>query len=203
MHIAFLALLTTSVMITYSNVCFANPLFATEFVSRSTVATNPSLELPDHVEPTCTDPAGRSTSSNDLGTFSSDCIAAANDLFNMGPISQIPWHWKRLTGGEPPQPGYNLLPLSAAPLGCKISLDVLDDPDAEDQFALVQIATDFRRLFTKCVEPNPRALAAGFVPVGPRKVLKLSIAPTPISDFFHDGGLVLNNTSLLNSTSQR
>ncbi len=83
-----------------------------------------------------------------------------------------------------------------------IRLDVLDDPNAEDQFALVQIATDFRRLFTKCVRPNPRALAAGFVPVGPRKVLKLSIAPTPMSDFLEDGGLVLNGTSLLNATSQ-
>ena len=196
MHIAFLALLTIS------KVCFANPLFATEFVSRSTLATNPSLDVSNLADPTCTDPGDPSTSSNDLGTFSSDCIAAANYLFNMGPMARIPWHWKRVTGDEPPQPGYNFLPLSAAPQGCKITLDVLDDPDAEDQFALVQIATDFRRLFTKCVKPNPRALAAGFVPVGPMKVLKLSIAPTPMSDFFQDGGLVLDGTNLHNATSQ-
>lgn len=83
-----------------------------------------------------------------------------------------------------------------------IQLDVLSDPDAEDQFALVQIAGDFRRLFTKCVRPNPRALTSGFVPVGPRKVLKLSIAPTPMSGYLEEGGLVLNGTRLLNITSQ-
>lgn len=84
-----------------------------------------------------------------------------------------------------------------------IRLDVLDDPDAEDQFALVQIAPDFRRLFTKCVKPNPRAPASGYVPVGPRRVIKLSIAPTPpMSEYLEEGGLVFNGTGL-NVTSQR
>lgn len=85
-----------------------------------------------------------------------------------------------------------------------IRLDVLDDPDAEDHFALVQIESDFRRLFVRCVRPNSTALASGFVPVGPRQVLKLSIAPTPIMSWSSvKGDLVLNGTSLLNITSQR
>ena len=84
-----------------------------------------------------------------------------------------------------------------------IQLDVLDDLDAEDQFPLVQIAADFRRLFRKCVTPNPRALASGFVPVGPRKVMKLSIAPSPMIGSLEEGDLILNAPSLLNSTSQR
>lgn len=55
-----------------------------------------------------------------------------------------------------------------------IRLDVLNDPGAEDRFALVQIAEDFRRLFTKCARLNPRAPALGFVPVG-RKSTQLDL----------------------------
>lgn len=85
-----------------------------------------------------------------------------------------------------------------------LQLDVLDeaDPDAEDTFALVQIEEDFRRLFAKCVRPNPRAPAGGFVPVGPRQVLKLSIAPTPITASLVEGGLVGGDTGLLNVVSR-
>ena len=55
-----------------------------------------------------------------------------------------------------------------------IRLDVLNEPGAEDQSALVQIAEDFRRLFTKCAGPNPKAPASGFVPVG-RKSTQLDL----------------------------
>lgn len=61
-----------------------------------------------------------------------------------------------------------------------ITLDVLDDPDAEDQFALVEVAADFRALFTRCVRGRVHGPSAGFIPVGPRKVLKLSVGPTPM-----------------------
>ena len=61
-----------------------------------------------------------------------------------------------------------------------ITLDVLDDPNAEDQLALVQIAPDFRALFAKCVRGRVHGPSAGFIPVGPRKVLKLSVGPTPM-----------------------
>lgn len=83
-----------------------------------------------------------------------------------------------------------------------IRLDVLDNPDVEDQFALVQIAPDFRRLFTKCVKPDPRAVAAGFVAVGPRRVLKLSIGPTPLSGDLKGDGVAFDGTGLLNVTLQ-
>ncbi|KAF6239291.1 hypothetical protein HO173_002552 [Letharia columbiana] len=203
MHVSYLALLIARMLVTCSSVCFANPLFAAEAVARSVLPTDVSLnDLREPAEPTCTELSALSTSFNDLGTFSSDCIAAANDFFNMGVISRMAWHWKRVSAEQPPQPGYNFLPYSVAPRGCMIQLDVLDDPDAEDQFALVQIADDFRRLFTKCVRPNPRALAAGFVPVGPRRVLKLSIEPTPMSGYSEGAGFALNGTRLLNVTSQ-
>ncbi|CAD6584139.1 MAG: hypothetical protein ASARMPRED_001607 [Alectoria sarmentosa] len=204
MQASSLAFLVAYMFVTYGNVCFANPLFATKAVTRSTTASDPSLNnLSDPPEPVCTEPDALSTSSNDLGTFSGDCIAAANTFFNAPLIARIPWHWKRVPEGQPPGPGSMFLPYAAAPRGCRIRLDVLVDPDAEDQFALVQIADDFRRLFTKCVRPNPRALAAGFVPVGPRRVLKLSISPTPMSGYVEEGDLVLNGTRLLNITSQR
>ncbi len=61
-----------------------------------------------------------------------------------------------------------------------LRLDILDDPAAEDQFALVQIEAEFRALYTKCVKGRVHGVSAGYVAVGPRKVLKLSIGPTPM-----------------------
>ena len=83
-----------------------------------------------------------------------------------------------------------------------IRLDVLSDPDAEDQFALVEIANDFRRLYNKCVQPNPRIISPGYVAVGPRKVLKLEIKLTPTGVSLGEGGLVLNGTESPNVTQQ-
>ncbi|KAK4693059.1 hypothetical protein P7C71_g4263, partial [Lecanoromycetidae sp. Uapishka_2] len=208
MLITHLALLVARIFFICSSACSATPLFAINAIPRSIPATDLSLndpspnDLGDSPEPTCTPPSDAPTSfNNDLGTFSSECIATANYFFNMPIISQVAWHWKRHVPGQPPQPGYNFLPLVAAPTGCKIKLDVLDDPDAEDQFALKDIAVDFRRLFTKCVRPNPTALAAGFVPVGPRRVLKLSIEPTPMGASLVEGEGVWNGTGLMNVTS--
>ena len=86
-----------------------------------------------------------------------------------------------------------------------LELDVLSDPNAEDHFALVQIAEQFTALFNKCIRPNPRGPSGGFVPVGPRQVLKLSVSPTPMGgvpgrirekDHFR-----LNITTFLNESS--
>lgn len=63
-----------------------------------------------------------------------------------------------------------------------LRLDILDDPAAEDQFALIQIEAEFRALYTKCVKGRVHGVSAGYVAVGPRKVLKLSIGPTPPMD---------------------
>ena len=83
-----------------------------------------------------------------------------------------------------------------------IRLDVLSDPYAEDQFALVEIASDFKRLYDKCVQPNPRIISVGYVPVGPRNVLKLEIKLSPTGTSLGEGGLVLNGSELPNVTSQ-
>ena len=73
-----------------------------------------------------------------------------------------------------------------------ITLDVLDDPDAEDQFALLEVAADFRVLFTRCVRGRVHGPSAGFIPVGPRKVLKLSVGPTPMGGGHNLTGSWLN-----------
>ena len=161
-------------LLAYSRCCIGNPLV---------IRPASSLRLEEISEPTCTEPqdVGMSNASSPhiLQTFPRECIDTANYFFNMPMVAQIAWHWKRVAPGQPPAPGYNFLPLSAAPTGCMITLDVLDDPNAEDQFALTQIAGDFRALFRKCVQGRVYGVAAGFIPVGPRKVLKLSVAPTP------------------------
>ena len=207
MHISYLALLVASLSITHSNICFANPLFAAEVAPRSTLLINPSPNDPnDPAEPICIGPYGphaQMTSSDNLRTYGSDCIAAANILFAIPMISHVRWYWKRRTAGQPPQPGYHYLPIAAAPVICMLQLDVLSDPEAEDQFALVEIANDFRRLYEKCVQPNPRIISPGYVAVGPRKVLKLEIKLTPTGLSLGEGGLVLNGTELPNVTQQR
>ena len=206
MHISYLALLYASLSITHSNICFASPLFAAEVAPRSTMLINPSLNEENHLaEPICIGPSGPSAqmTSNNLGTYGTDCIAAANSFFGIPMVSQIRWHWTRNTGGQarPPR-GYNFLPLSATPGLCMIRLDVLSDPYAEDQFALVELANDFRRLYDKCVQPNPRIISPGYVAVGPRKVLKLEIKLAPIGLSLGQEGLVVNGTELPNVTSQ-
>ena len=206
MHISYLALLFASFFVTHSNICFANPLFSAEVAPRSTLLVNPSPNNEnDLAEPICFGPSGPSaqmTSSDDLGAYGTDCLAAANSLFGIPMVSQVRWHWKRKRAGQPPQRGYNYLPLAAAPGICMIRLDVLSDPDAEDQFALVETANDFRRLYNKCVQPNPRIISPGYVPVGPRKVLKLEIKLTPPVASLGDGGLIVNGTELPNDISQ-
>lgn len=92
-------------------------------------------------------------------------------------VSHVSWRWKRVPPGGRPGPGVFPLPIAAAPTTCKITLDTLDDPDAEDQFALSQIGDDFRALYNKCISGRVFGPSAGWIPVGPRKVLKLSVGP--------------------------
>ena len=206
MRLNYFTLLVAPILVSHCKFCTANPLSADATIPRLAPAS-----VNETPEPTCSTSEVLSTTHDALGTFSSDCIAAANYFFNMPMVARIKWHWKRVAPGAVPQPGYNFLPLSAAPKSCMIRLDVLSDPNAEDQFALVEISEQFRSLFRKCVQPNPRRLGGGFVPVGPRQVLKLSISPTPMG--WVPGGfgvedklgvkdtLRLNMTSLLNEKS--
>ncbi|KAL8718162.1 MAG: hypothetical protein Q9225_004677 [Loekoesia sp. 1 TL-2023] len=157
-----------------------------------------ALSVGENAEATCTDPHDPSLIHGALdpqlvGTFPRECKDTATDFFNTPMVARIPWHWKRIPRGESPPPGYNFLPFTAAPTSCMLTLDVLDDPNAEDQFALVQIANDFRALYNKCVYGRVRGPSAGFIPVGPRKVLKLSIRPTPE---FMRSALARNSTEL-------
>ena len=183
------------ILLTYSGCCIANPIPAAPSKPASISA------LGDISEPTCTAPEiGKSNASSPqyLHTFPRECIESADYFFNFPMVARIAWHWKRVEPGQPPQPGYNFLPLSAAPTTCMITLDVLDDPAAEDQFALVQIADDFRALFRKCVHGRVEGPSAGFIPVGPRKVLKLSVGPIP-PDEMHNltaGGYEMTNDRL-------
>lgn len=164
----------------YIQTCFANPLGPAAAIPR------PNLALTVTPEPICTPPQvsdnTNTTSPHILQTFPRECIDTANHFFNFPSpaIARINWRWKRFDPQPgPPDPGYNFLPYVAAPTGCMLRLDVLEDPAAEDQFALVQIEAEFRALFTKCVRGRVQDVSAGYVVVGPRKVLKLSIGPTP------------------------
>ena len=200
MRLNYLTLLVAPILVFYSNFCIASPLSANTALPRLARAS-----VNDTPEPTCNPPSTLSTTHDALGAFSSDCIAAANQFFNPPMMARISWHWKRVAPGEGPQPGYNFLPYAVAPKSCMIELDVLSDPEAEDKFALVQISGLFRSLFIKCIQPNPRGSTGGFVPVGPRQVLKLSVLPTPMGGVrggFGEDKLGLNMTRFLSETSE-
>jgi len=154
-------------------------------------------------EPVCTPVETLSNSSTSsphiLQTFPRECIDTGHHFFNFPSpmVARLQWHWKRYDEQHPhPPPGYNFLPYVAAPTMCMLKLDVLDDPNAEDQFALVQIEAEFRALFTKCVRGRVHGVSTGYIAVGPRKVLKLSIGPTPMGGLHNltDGGLGLSAT---------
>lgn len=164
----------------YIQTCVANPL------GPAASRPGPNHALTVTPEPICTRPEvlanSTTTSPPILQTFPRECIDTANHFFNFpSPMAaRISWCWKRFDRQHMPGPGYNVLPYSAAPTGCMLRLDVLEDPAAEDQFPLVQIEAEFRALFTKCVRGRVHDVSAGYVVVGPRKLLKLSIGPTPM-----------------------
>lgn len=188
MHVSHLTLLVAGVC-----VYFANPLVAAVAAPGPTLAIHPSVaDTPD--EPTCIEPGVKSASSNhDLGSFADDCYAAANDFFGMGPMSRIAWRFARNPAGGTPAPGSMPLPFLAGPYGCMVQLDVLDDPNAWDRFALIQIFQDYNRIIVKCIQPQQGVPASGFVAVGPKKVLKLTVSPIPMH-------ILLESASILNGT---
>ncbi|KAL8826326.1 MAG: hypothetical protein Q9170_007445 [Blastenia crenularia] len=129
------------------------------------------------VEATFTDVFHKDPNSHLIDSFPSDCLTTARNFFNIPMVSHIPFRWKRVPPGRLPGPGANFLPFTDAQTSCMFTLEALNDPNAEDQFAIQDIADDFRTLFNKCIRGRTRGPSAGFIPVGPRKVLKLSIGP--------------------------
>ena len=84
---------------------------------------------------------------------------------------------------------YNPLPYSVAPEGCRITLDVLDDPGAVDVFSLKSTGREFAALMLKCVVEVERG-GSGYIPVGPRKVMKVTIGPATVGGGAGSGRLV-------------
>lgn len=104
---------------------FAKPLV------RLGSSLQPTLVQNDISEPTCTETehigASNASSVHMLGAFPRECIDTANQFFTFPLVAQMAWHWKRQAPGEVPQPGYNFLPLSAAPTGkCESAYPLLD-----------------------------------------------------------------------------
>lgn len=193
MRINHVTLLAAPILVFYSNLCIASPLSAGAAIQRIAPAS-----VGDNPEPTCTSPDTLLTTHDGLGTFSNDCITAANEFFTMSTIAHI-WHWERHRPGVDPPPGHKFLPFAVAPKSCMIQLDVLSDPDAEDEFALMTLTKPFRLIFNKCVRADSQGSTGGFVPVGPRQVLKLSVLPTPTG--WVPGGFAVKYSSRLNMTT--
>ena len=59
-----------------------------------------------------------------------------------------------------------------------ILLDVLDDESVEDLQDLFSLGVPLRALYDECIRPQQGGPAAGFIPVGALKLLKLAITPT-------------------------
>lgn len=168
----------------------------------------PNLALTVTPEPVCTQPenTGNATASSPhiLQIFPRECLDTAHHFFNFPTpmLSRISWRWKRFDPQHmQPEPGYNFLPYTAAPTGCALTIDVLEDPNAEDRFALVEIEAEFRALFTKCVRGRVHGVSAGYVAVGPRKVLKLSIGPTPPMGALGEPGNVASDPNVVEQRS--
>jgi len=76
-----------------------------------------------------------------------------------------------------PPPGYAPLPFVVGKFSCVIELDVLEDSGAEDDFALYQLKDSVLRLFHKCVRPYSTEKTSGFIAVGPKTVIGLTMKP--------------------------
>lgn len=111
-------------------------------------------------------------------TYASDCLLALNSLLN-SPYSHQAWIWKRFNPGQVPPPGYAPLPYDIAVASCTVELDVLSDVTAEDEIALRMLKPDLMWLLRKCIWGKKGGFAAGYVLVGPRKMIALTLKPTP------------------------
>ncbi|KAI4239268.1 MAG: hypothetical protein LQ349_000525, partial [Xanthoria aureola] len=98
-------------------------------------------------------------------------------FFNFPLVSAATWTWTRSPRGSPVPKGYFPLPFSQAPTTCKITLDTLDDPNAQATFSIRSLAEDFRALYAQCLYGRVHGPSAGYIPVGPRQVMKLAVAP--------------------------
>ena len=54
---------------------------------------------------------------------------------------------------------------------------MLEDSGEEDDFALYTLKDSVLRLFHKCVRPYPTERTSGFIAVGPKKVIGLTLKP--------------------------
>ena len=63
-----------------------------------------------------------------------------------------------------------------------IKVDVLIRDSDEDTLALVTLSEPLRDLYDKCIRPKRGRIAAGFIPVGDYKLLKLVVGPATSSE---------------------
>ena len=113
-----------------------------------------------------------------VDAFGADCLGAWIEILKRERFASIRWRWRRPPQDRSLRPGYASLPFTEAHGSCTISLDVLDDESAEDRQDLFSLGVPLRALYDECIRPEQGGPAAGFIPVGARKLLKLAIAPT-------------------------
>ncbi|KAL8731369.1 MAG: hypothetical protein Q9166_003461 [cf. Caloplaca sp. 2 TL-2023] len=184
-------------LVAFNKFCVATPL------DPAVPATRPAIK--DSLsEPICTEPGFQTAIASPaiLQAFPSSCLDSAKYFFNMPSpgFCRTPWHWKRFGPGETPRAHDRRLPHRVASGHCMIALDVISDAKAEDQFALTSIEAEFQKLFKKCVKGRMQGPSAGYIPVGPRKVLKLQIGPVPL--LVEANGGYANETSAVYGTEE-
>ena len=148
------------------------------------VSSSPAVRV--HQQPSCilgpNSPARGSSADSlhplSVSTYASDCLHALTSLLS-SPYTRHVWIWKRFDPGQVPPLGYAPLPYDIAADSCTVELDVLSDVTAEDKFALPTLKPDLERLFERCIKGQKGGLAAGYVLVGPKRMVALTLKPTP------------------------
>lgn len=97
--------------------------------------------------------------------------------------SHITYIWARMPTTSLPPEGYAPLPFIINKPSCVLQLDALEDSRAEDTFALWSLKESLLGLFAKCVR---KEMKGGFVPVGPKQVMALTLKPR--EDLERDNG---------------
>ena len=113
-----------------------------------------------------------------ISTYAIDCLLALTPLGNSA-YSHQAWTWKRFDPGQVPPPGYAPLPYEIVTESCTVELDVLSDVTAEDEIALPTLELDLMSPLKKCIKVENGGFAAGYVLVGPKRLIALTFKPTP------------------------
>lgn len=168
--------LTLLAFLTLTN---AIPIFGDKSAA---LIASPNATLAAIPQPSCfpisTPNSALNNASNTLSDYRGDCVDAIYSFLHWPTVSTKRYQWYRMGEWAIPPLGTQNLPYKIQKKSCEVELDVLDNPEARDTFALLAWSIVIESLFRTCVRPYVDVQGSGVVAVGPKRVMEVTIKPS-------------------------